>query len=101
MLWVNKAAFSHINSCQRVREGTDMKFSFVKNDVTTYWDEVGLILITLIALVIGILLIVFRPSFWIVTESISVGLGVLSLMLVFMYIPCIIYRLLENRIDKK
>lgn len=40
-----------------------MKFSFVKNDTTTYWDEICLILITLIALVIGVLLVVFRPSF--------------------------------------
>ena len=23
-----------------------MKFSFVKNDTSTYWDEIGLILIT-------------------------------------------------------
>lgn len=78
-----------------------MKFSFVKNDTTTYWDEIWLGLITIVALAIGILLIVFRPSFWIVDESISVCLGVLSLMLAVMYIPCIIYRLFENKIDKK
>lgn len=77
-----------------------MKFSFVKNDTTTYWDEVWLGLITIVALAIGILLIVFRPSFWIVDESISVC-GVLSLLLAVMYIPCIIYRLFENEVDKK
>lgn len=62
-----------------------MKFSFVKNDKTTYWDEIVLSLITLVALAIGALLIVFRPSFWIITESISVGFGVIALLLVFMY----------------
>lgn len=78
-----------------------MKFSFTKNDTTTYWDEVGLILITLISLAIGILLIVFRPSFWIISESISVGFGVMALMLAFMYTPCIIYRLFHNDDMKK
>lgn len=78
-----------------------MKFSFVKNDTTTYWDEIWLILITLIALAIGVLLLVFRPSFWIISESTSVCFGVLSLLLVFMYTPCIIYRLFENKIEKK
>lgn len=78
-----------------------MKFSFVKNDTTTYWDEIGLILITLIALAIGVLLLVFRPSFWIISESTSVCFGVLALLLTFMYTPCIIYRLFENKIEKK
>lgn len=78
-----------------------MKFSFVKNDTTTYWDEIWLILITLIALVIGVLLVVFRPSFWIISESTSICFGVISLLLVVMYTPCIIYRLFENKIEKK
>lgn len=77
-----------------------MKLSFVKNDTTTYLDEIWLSLITLIALAIGVLLIIFRPSFWIISESISVCFGVLALMLVLMYTPCIIYRLFENKIDK-
>ncbi len=78
-----------------------MKFSFVKNDTTTYWDEIGLILITLIALVIGVLLVVFRPSFWIISESTSICFGVIFLLLAVMYTPCIIYRLFENKIDKE
>lgn len=78
-----------------------MKFSFVKNDTTTYWDEIWLILITLIALVIGVLLVVFRPSFWIISEGTSICFGVLSFLLVAMYTPCIIYRLFENKIEKK
>lgn len=78
-----------------------MKFSFVKNDTTTYWDEIWLSLITLIALVIGVLLVVFRPCFWIISESTSICFGVISLLLVVMYTPCIIYRLFENKIEKK
>lgn len=78
-----------------------MKFSFVKNDTSTYWDEIWFGVITISALVIGILLIVFRPSFWIVDESVSVCFGVILLLLAVMYIPCIIYRLFENKINKK
>ena len=73
-----------------------MKFSLIKNDVTTYWDEVVLIIITLIALAIGILLIVFHPSLWIISEKFSVCFGVIALVVAFMYIPCVIYRLFHN-----
>ncbi len=78
-----------------------MKFSFTKNDVTTYKDEVILSLITLAALVIGILLVVYRPSFWIISESMSACFGLLFLWLAFVYIPCIIYRLFENHKTSK
>ncbi len=77
-----------------------MKFSFVKNDVSTYWDEIALSLITLAALAIGVLLVVFRPGFWIITESTSACFGVLALLLAIMYIPCIIYRFSNNKIEK-
>ena len=73
-----------------------MKLSFIKNDKTTYWDEVILSLITLVALTIGVLLIVFKPSFWIIDESITLCFGVLSILLAVMYTPCIIYRLVED-----
>lgn len=78
-----------------------MKFSFVKNDTTTYWDEIWLGVITLAALAIGILLIVVKPSFWIISENTSTCIGVLFVILAFMYFPCIIYRLFENKTDKK
>lgn len=97
MLWTDKTIGRHIIMDNR---DMHMKFSFIKNDITTYWDEIGLSLITLIALAMGVLLIVFRPSFWIISESTSICFGVLALMLVFMYTPCIIYRLFENKIDK-
>ncbi len=78
-----------------------MKFSFTKNDKSTYWDEIGLIVITLISLAIGILLIVFHPSFWIISDGFSTGAGVIVLMLAIMYTPCIIYRLFHNDKIKK
>lgn len=73
-----------------------MKFSFVKNDKSTFWDEVILSLITLTALTIGILLIVFRPGLWIVSETTSVQFGLIALLIAFMYFPCVIYRFMEN-----
>ena len=75
-----------------------MKFSFIKNDESTYWDEVILIIITLIVLAGGILLIVFKPSFGFVDESISLCLGLLLTISAVMYFPGIIYRLFHNKI---
>lgn len=74
-----------------------MKNIFFKNDKSTYKDELCLGLITLVALAIGILLVVFRPSFWIISESTSVCTGVMFLLISIMYFPCIIYRLFENK----
>lgn len=75
-----------------------MKVSFVKNNKSTYWDEIILSLITLVVLMIGILLILLRPSFWIISENISITFGVISILLGFMYLICIVYRLFENKI---
>ena len=76
-----------------------MKKFFIKNDKTTYKDELILILFVAVAVIIGILLIVLKPRFWIVTESVSLFTGVFMLFIAAMYIPCIIYRLFQN--DKK
>ncbi len=76
-----------------------MKFSIVKNDKSTFWDEVVLGLISLACLTVGILLIVFKPSFWIIDSSSFVVLGVLIALLGFMFLPGLIYRLFTN--DKK
>lgn len=97
MLWSNKKAFR----CLDNEEVSLMKNIFTKNDKSTYKDELCLGLITVVALAIGILLIVFRPSFWIISESTSVCTGVLFLLIAVMYFPCIIYRLFDNKIEKK
>lgn len=78
-----------------------MKNIFTHNDKTTYKDELCLSLITVVALAIGVLLIIFKPSFWIISESTSICTGVMFLLIAVMYFPCIIYRLTENRIGKK
>lgn len=76
-----------------------MKFSLTKNDKSTVMDEVILGLISIICLVIGILLIVLKPSFWIIESNIMVVTGVMIFLLGVMFVPCVIYRLLTN--DKK
>lgn len=76
-----------------------MKKFLIKNDKTTYKDELILILIVAAVTIIGVLLIVFKPSFWIITDSISYFTGVFALFIAVMFIPCIIYRLFQN--DKK
>ncbi len=76
-----------------------MKFSFFKNDKSTYWDEIILVIITLAVLIGGILLVVYKPVFWIVSENISMCMGLLLILTAVMYFPGIIYRLFHN--DKK
>lgn len=73
-----------------------MKFSIVKNDKSTFWDEVILGLISLGCMVIGILLIVFKPSFWIIDSNSFVVTGAMIAILGFMFLLCLIYRLMTN-----
>ena len=76
-----------------------MKNLFFKNDKSTYKDELILILFVAAVTIIGVLLIVFKPSFWFISENISYFTGVFAIFIAVMYIPCIIFRLLNN--DKK
>lgn len=76
-----------------------MKFSFTENDKSTVLDEVILGLIGLVCLAIGILLMVLKPSFGIIGANITVVAGVMFLLVGVMFIPCVIYRLLNN--DRK
>ena len=76
-----------------------MELNLMKNDKSTIWDEIIFSVFTLIILALGIVLVVCRPSFWIVNESMTVCFGVIMIMLAAMYIPCIVYRFMTN--DKK
>lgn len=76
-----------------------MKLSLFKNDKSTVTDELILSFIILCFLVSGALLIYFRPSFWLITESISVCVGVMFVMFFVMMLPGLIYRFCTN--DKK
>lgn len=78
-----------------------MKFSLIKNDKSTVKDEVMLGFIIIVCLIIGILLIVCRPSFWIIDQSITVVTGVIITVFGLMFVPCLIYRLLTNDKMKK
>ena len=76
-----------------------MKFSMVENDKSTYWDEVILALIVVICIGAGVALILTKPSFWIISSTLTTVLGVLIAAIGVMFIPGLIYRLLTN--DKK
>ena len=76
-----------------------MKFSIVKNDKSTYWDEVILFLMIAISIAIGVCLLIFKPSFWIIQQNDATLIGVMFIIFGVMYIPGLIYRLFTN--DKK
>lgn len=76
-----------------------MKFSLFKNDKSTVKDEFVLLGIIMICLASGIALFISRPSFWIIGQTFFVGAGVLLILTGVMFIPCLIYRFLNN--DKK
>ena len=75
-----------------------MKFSLIKNDKSTALDELILGLISIVCLVVGICLVVLKPSL-LLAEHYTVVAGVLIAMLGFMFALCVIYRLFTN--DKK
>lgn len=76
-----------------------MKFSVTQNDKSTAMDEMILGLISIVCLAVGILLIVFKPSLWIISSTSMVVAGVMIALVGVMFIPCVIYRLMTN--DKK
>lgn len=75
-----------------------MKFSIIKNDKSTFWDEVILGLISFGCIAIGVLLIVFKPSLGIIDSNSLVVMGAMITLWGFMFLPCLIYRLNEGKI---
>lgn len=73
-----------------------MKISLFKNDKTTYWDEVILLLIVTLFIIIGAVLVYTRPSIWIIKESGFVVFGVLLLIAGAGCILGLVYRLFHN-----
>lgn len=73
-----------------------MKFSLFRNDKTTNKDEFILLGIIAAFLAAGIALLVLRPSFWIIGQSFSLGLGVILTITGIMFIPGLIYRFMNN-----
>lgn len=76
-----------------------MKVSVLKNDKSTAKDELVLGIATVIMLVAGILLVVYKPAFGLEDTILATSFGVALIVLAVMFIPAIIYRLLTN--DKK
>ena len=76
-----------------------MKFSMFHNDKSTAKDELLLFLFIAVWLVCGILLVVYKPSFFIINQTDSTVFGVLCILIAAMFIPGLIYRLFTN--DKK
>ena len=73
-----------------------MKLSLVENDKSTFWDEVILGLISFVCMAVGALLVVLKPSLGIIDSNIVVVTGAMIGFLGFMFLPCLIYRLLTN-----
>lgn len=73
-----------------------MKFSLIKNDKSTYKDEIALAAIILVSAMIGGLLVVYRPEVLIFDSVDTTVFGVLLLVLAAMFVPSLIYRLLTN-----
>lgn len=65
-------------------------------DKTTAKDEGYLLLFILICIAIGVLLIVFAPKDWIISQGTFVVLGALCILTGAMFIPGFIYRLVTN-----
>lgn len=78
-----------------------MKLSIVKNDKSTYWDEVILFLMIAISIAVGVCLLTFKPSFWIIRKNDSALIGVMFIIFGVMYIPGLIYRLFTNEKKKR
>lgn len=76
-----------------------MKFSLLQNDKSTAKDELLLALFIIGCILIGILIFVWAPGFWIISKRMVKTLGVLWIMLGVIFIPALIYRLMTN--DKK
>ncbi|CDA24373.1 unknown [Roseburia sp. CAG:197] len=73
-----------------------MKFSLFHNDKSTVKDELLLFLFIAFWLVCGILLVVYKPSFFIIDEAESTVFGVLCILIAAMFTPGLVYRLFTN-----
>lgn len=73
-----------------------MKHNIFSNDKTTAKDEVIITIFSGICFIIGIILCITKPSFWIFSSSITTVSGVMLLVIGIIFIPIIIYRLSEN-----
>ena len=74
-----------------------MKLSLFRDDKSTHKDEIVLSVILIACLAAGILLMVFKPSFWIVSGVTTAEVGVVLILFAVMFIPSVIYRFLPDK----
>ncbi|MCR5421380.1 MAG: hypothetical protein K6E98_10250 [Lachnospiraceae bacterium] len=78
-----------------------MKFSLIKNDKSTVMDELVLGIMVICSLVIGILLMIAKPEFWVISSKASVLTGLVFVVFGVMFIPALIYRFFTNDKQQK
>ena len=76
-----------------------MKFHLIQNDRSTRKDELLLALLIGVWFLCGLLLVLYKPSVWILESAHTTIFGVLCILTAIMFLPVLIYRLLTN--DKK
>lgn len=78
----------------------NMKFLF-HNDKATKKDELFLLMFILISIGAGVLLYIFAPNGWIISNSTIKALGIVWIIAGVMFIPGFIYRLCTNDTSAK
>ena len=73
-----------------------MKFSLFKNDKSTVKDEILLGLIIAAFILLGVLICIFNPSFFIISKSVSFVFGILMIVSGVILLPSLLYRLMTN-----
>lgn len=73
-----------------------MKFSLVHNDKSTKIDELFLFFFIMVWLICGILLVIYKPTVWLINQNISTVFGIICILVAVMFTPGLIYRLLTN-----
>ena len=72
-----------------------MKFLF-HNDKSTVRDELFLLLFIVVCIGAGLLLYIFAPQGWIISNSTIKAFGIVWILAGVMFIPGFIYRLFSN-----
>ena len=78
-----------------------MKLHLFSNDKSTAKDELIITIFALCSFILGVILIVFRPSFWIISSEIIICTGVMLVATAVVLVPSIIWRLSTNNSNHK
>lgn len=78
-----------------------MKNFLFHNDKSTVKDELFLLLFILVCIEAGVLMYIFAPTNWIISENSVKVFGILWILVGVMFMPGFIYRVWTNDISKK